>query len=140
MNEIKKDNTEEKILNGIQNRAAYAKRHHWWEAREVAIPILEGLRQLPQVDRAETAGSLRRLKETVGDLDFIVASSNPERVMEWFTSLDEIQEITAKGTTFLIWEGIYRGAILSITPRSIPPKIAPGMLPQPPSIAASPTA
>lgn len=91
--------SEEKILSGIENRAAYAQRHLWWEAREVAEPILEGLRKLKEVERAEAAGSLRRLKETVGDLDFIVASAEPEPVMDWFTSLGGVQEITAKGET-----------------------------------------
>jgi len=91
--------SEEKILGGIENREAYAKRHLWWQAREVAEPILAGLRELTAVDRAEVAGSLRRLKETVGDLDFIVASSDPEPVMDWFTSRDEVQEVTAKGKT-----------------------------------------
>lgn len=91
--------SEEKILSGIENRAAYAQRHLWWAARKVAAPILAGLRQLPEVTRAEVAGSLRRLKETVGDLDFIVASSDPEPVMDWFTTLDEVQEVTAQGRT-----------------------------------------
>ncbi|PXA03794.1 histidinol-phosphatase [Coraliomargarita sinensis] len=91
--------SEEKILSGIENREAYAKRHLWWRAREVAEPILAGLRELPQVERAEVAGSLRRLKETVGDLDFIVASSEPEKVMDWFTSREEVREVTAKGKT-----------------------------------------
>ena len=91
--------SEEKILTGIANRAAYAKRHLWWNARAVAAPILEGLRALPQVERAEAAGSLRRLKETVGDLDFIVASSDPEPVMDWFVGQDAVQEVTAQGAT-----------------------------------------
>ena len=91
--------SEEKILSGIKNRAAYAKRHLWWQAREVAEPILHGLRQLREVERAEVAGSLRRLKETVGDLDFIVAAATPDPVMDWFTSRDEVREVTAKGKT-----------------------------------------
>ncbi|MGB0415974.1 MAG: DNA polymerase/3'-5' exonuclease PolX [Coraliomargarita sp.] len=91
--------SEEKILSGIENRAAYAQRHLWWQANEVAQPILAALRALPPVERAEAAGSLRRLKETVGDLDFIVASSDPEPVMDWFTTLQGVQEVTAKGQT-----------------------------------------
>ncbi|MGC6425006.1 MAG: DNA polymerase/3'-5' exonuclease PolX [Lentimonas sp.] len=91
--------SEEKILSGIENRAAYAKRHHWWSARVVAEPILEGLRALPQVHRAEAAGSLRRLKETVGDLDFIAASSEPDSIMEWFVSQEAVIEVTAQGST-----------------------------------------
>lgn len=91
--------SEEKILTGIANRAAYAKRHLWWNARAVAEPILAGLRGLPQVELAEAAGSLRRLKETVGDLDFIVASAEPQPVMDWFVGQDAVQEVTAHGTT-----------------------------------------
>ena len=89
----------EKILTGIANRAAYAKRHHWWTAREVARPILEGLRGLPQTERAEVAGSLRRLRETVGDLDFIVASADPQPVMDWFVTQPAVAEVTAHGAT-----------------------------------------
>jgi DNA polymerase (family 10) len=89
----------EKILTGIANREAYAKRHHWWTAREVALPILEGLRGLPQTERAEVAGSLRRLRETVGDLDFIVASVDPQPVMDWFVAQPTVAEVTAHGAT-----------------------------------------
>jgi len=89
----------EKILTGIANRAAYAQRHHWWTARAEAEPILTGLLALPQVERAEVAGSLRRLKETVGDLDFIVASSEPQPIMDWFVAQEGVQEVTAHGQT-----------------------------------------
>lgn len=91
--------SEEKILSGIENRAAYAKRHLWWAARSVADSILEGLRQLPGVERVEVAGSLRRLRETVGDLDFIVASEAPGPVMDWFTGQSAVAEVTARGMT-----------------------------------------
>jgi len=91
--------TEENILRGIENRASYSQRHLWWEVRPLAEMVLEGLRGLPEVDSAEAAGSLRRLKETVGDLDFIVASSEPEPVMDWFVGMDGVQEVTAHGAT-----------------------------------------
>jgi len=42
----------ENILRGIANRIAYGKRHLWWDVRSVALPILEGLRQLEAVERA----------------------------------------------------------------------------------------
>ena len=89
----------QKILTGIVNRAAYAKRHLWWAAREVAAPILAGLRALAQVERAEVAGSLRRLRETVGDLDFIVAAAEPGPVMDWFVAQPAVAEVTAHGAT-----------------------------------------
>ena len=89
----------EKILTGISNRASYAKRHLWWKASEIAKPILESLRSLPEVECAEVAGSLRRLRETVGDIDFIVASSDAAPVMEWFTSQASVCEVSAHGST-----------------------------------------
>jgi len=93
------EKTQEKILSGIKNREAYAARHLWWDARRVVDQILPGLRALPEVERAEAAGSFRRGMETVGDLDFIVASSNPASIMDWFTSMDGIAEVTAHGDT-----------------------------------------
>ena len=91
--------SQEKILAGIRNREAYGRRHLWWDAWNIAAPILAGLRQLAGVQRAEVAGSLRRGLETVGDLDFIVAATDAEPVMAWFTSLPEVGEVTARGST-----------------------------------------
>ena len=89
----------DKILSGIANREAYTKRHHWWAAENVAAHILEGLRSLKQVVQAEVAGSLRRLCETVGDLDFIVAAEDAQPVMNWFVNQSAVVEITAQGAT-----------------------------------------
>ena len=91
--------TQEKILSGIKNREAYAARHLWWDARAVVERILPALQALPDVERAEAAGSFRRGMETVGDLDFIVASSNPVPIMEWFVGMEGISEVTAHGET-----------------------------------------
>ncbi len=91
--------SQEKILSGIKNREAYARRHLWWEAFHIAEPILRNLRELPGVELAEHAGSLRRGLETVGDLDFIVASNKPGPVMDWFTAMDGVVEVTAHGET-----------------------------------------
>ena len=91
--------TQEKILAGIKNREAYGRRHLWWEANEIAEPIVKGLRALPGVSRAEAAGSLRRGMETVGDLDFIVAGTDVAGVVAWFTSMTGVVEVTARGET-----------------------------------------
>ena len=93
------EKTQEKILAGIRNREAYGRRHLWWDAWEIAEPIVTGLRKLPQVRRAESAGSLRRGAETVGDLDFLVAASEVAPVVEWFTHLPAVKEVTAQGET-----------------------------------------
>ncbi len=93
------EKTQEKILAGIRNREAYSLRHLWWNASQTAAPILAGLQALPQVSRAENAGSLRRGLETVGDLDFIVAAKDVAPVVEWFTTQQGVREVTAKGDT-----------------------------------------
>ena len=93
------EKTQEKILAGIRNREIYGRRHLWWDARPVAEEILKGLRALPQVRRAEAAGSLRRKMETIGDLDFIVSAGDGAPVVAWFTSQPGIGEVTARGET-----------------------------------------
>ncbi|MGH7997127.1 MAG: DNA polymerase/3'-5' exonuclease PolX [Opitutaceae bacterium] len=93
------EKTAKKILAGVSNREAYGRRHLWWDAWAVAEPILAGLRALPAVRRAEAAGSLRRGLETVGDLDFLVAAAEVAPVVEWFASLPNVKEVTARGDT-----------------------------------------
>jgi DNA polymerase (family 10) len=93
------EKTQEKILAGIRNREAYSRRHLWWEANEASRVILDGLRTLPKVQRAEAAGSLRRGLETVGDLDFIVAADEFAPAVDWFTSRPGVVEVTARGET-----------------------------------------
>jgi len=93
------EKTQEKILAGIKNREAYGRRHLWWDAWEIATPIVAGLRKLPQVKQAEAAGSLRRGMETVGDLDFLVAADEVAPVVAWFTQQPAVKEVTASGET-----------------------------------------
>ena len=89
----------EKILSGIANREAYGKRHLWWSVQEFVQDIVKGLEAQPLVKRSSVAGSFRRRLETVGDLDFIVASDTPGPIMDWFTQIEGVKEITAKGET-----------------------------------------
>lgn len=91
--------TEKNILDSIAHLEQYQKRHLWWNAMTIASPILEGLQNLREVKKAEIAGSLRRNLETIGDLDFLVASPNPEPIIEWFTSQSFVNQVFAKGTT-----------------------------------------
>ena len=93
------EKTQQKLLEGIANREAYGRRHLWWDAYEVAAQILPGLRALPDVVRAEHAGSLRRGLETVGDLDFIVAARQVAPVVDWFCAQAGVKEVTARGET-----------------------------------------
>ncbi len=91
------EKSQEKILSGIRNREAYGKRHLWIRASEAGAPILAGLRQLPGVQQVESCGSLRRRMETVGDLDFLVATTEPAPIVDWFVTQEHVKEITARG-------------------------------------------
>lgn len=93
------EKTQARLLEGIVNRAAYGRRHLWFKAFAEAEPILAGLRARPEVERAEHAGSLRRRLETVGDLDFLVATRDPRPVVDWFVAWPGIKEVTAHGET-----------------------------------------
>lgn len=61
--------------------------------------IVDSLRTLPEVKRAEFAGSIRRMQETVGDLDILVISNKPAKVMDFFVKMPEVQGIIEKGPT-----------------------------------------
>jgi DNA polymerase (family 10) len=55
------------------------------------------LQALPGVKMASVAGSARRMKETIGDIDYLVAAKNPESVMEFFTKMPEVEEVKGRG-------------------------------------------
>lgn len=91
--------TQDNILTGIKNKEAYGRRHLWWDAWQVAAPMVEGLKKIKGVERVSHAGSLRRGLETIGDLDFLVAAEDPQPAMHWFTTQPDVAEITAHGET-----------------------------------------
>jgi DNA polymerase (family 10) len=68
-------------------------------ALDVAEELLAELRGLKQVRRADYAGSLRRMAETIGDLDLLVAGTDAEPIMERFTSLPNVDHVLARGQT-----------------------------------------
>ncbi|GBC98071.1 DNA polymerase/3'-5' exonuclease PolX [bacterium HR17] len=68
-------------------------------ALSLAERIVAALQELPEVIAILPAGSLRRWKETVGDLDILVAARNTQPVMDKFTKLPEVQKVLAHGTT-----------------------------------------
>jgi DNA polymerase (family 10) len=91
--------TEANILAALGAKEAYAKRRLWTQAMELAEPILAALKKAKGVKRAEIAGSLRRKLETIGDLDFLAASSNPKATADWFASQPFVSRVLAKGET-----------------------------------------
>ncbi len=93
------EKSQSKILEAIAFKRQFASRHRLFDALVVAEPILECLRGHPDVIRCSTAGSLRRWKEVIGDIDFLVSSKNPSAVIEDFVSQPGIQSVLAKGET-----------------------------------------
>lgn len=93
------EKTQSNILEALSHQEAYKERHLWWDAMAIAAPILEQLKKQKGVVKAEIGGSLRRKLETIGDLDFLVAASNPSAIMNWFTSQKFVSQILAKGET-----------------------------------------
>jgi len=91
--------TQAKILEGIQFRREHDSQHLLVEALAVAEPMLEGLRTHPRVIQCSLAGSLRRWKEVVGDLDFVVSSKAPGEVLDYFTGQPEVSKVLARGET-----------------------------------------
>jgi DNA polymerase (family 10) len=91
--------TEENVRRGIERLRQQGGRALSSVAMDLAESFLERLGSRADVDRAEYAGSLRRMAETVGDLDLLVASADAAGVMEAFTGAGTVERVLAKGET-----------------------------------------
>src|SRR4030095_11501662 len=74
-------------------------KHLLGDALRVAEPLLESLRQHPDVIRCSTAGSLRRSREVIGDIDLLASTKKPEAVIEHFVAQPGILKLNVKGDT-----------------------------------------
>ena len=97
--------TQDKILQGIAFLSQYADRFLYPVAEEEAARIEAVLRELPEIVRLQAAGSLRRRRETVGDIDMVVSVDDTaaeevrHKIMDVFTSQPSVRAITGKGET-----------------------------------------
>jgi DNA polymerase (family 10) len=94
-----REKTEENILKGIEFLERSGKRIPLGTAYAIASRIVSSLSALETVEEASFAGSLRRMRETVGDIDILVSSPEPESVIRSFTSLDTVERVLAEGKT-----------------------------------------
>jgi DNA polymerase (family 10) len=93
------EKTAQNILEGIERRRMYASKHLLTTAMRAAEPLLELLRQHPDVIRCSGAGSMRRNKEIIGDVDLLASSKKPSEVIAFFCSQPAVIKVTAKGET-----------------------------------------
>jgi len=94
-----KEKTEENILKGLRFLKKDSGRMPIDTAFTAAAGIIAGLKRHPEVIDISPAGSLRRMKETVRDVDILVTSKNGGKVIEAFTGLPEIASVSARGET-----------------------------------------
>jgi len=90
------EKTQSNLLEGIERRRTYASKHLLSEALRAAEPLLDGLRGHPDVIRCGAAGSLRRVKEVIGDIDLLASSKKPAEVIGGFVAQPDIIKVTAR--------------------------------------------
>ena len=90
---------QQQILEATQARLAHVPRVRLNTADEVAAALLAHLRALPGVERAEAAGSLRRRKDSIGDLDLLAQSARGQQVVDAFVRHADVREVLSAGAT-----------------------------------------
>jgi len=93
------EKTQTNLLEAIARQRAYASKHRLDVAWSAAEPLLENLRAHPDVIRCSPAGSLRRSREVIGDIDLLASSKQPAAVIEFFTAQPGIVKVLARGET-----------------------------------------
>lgn len=91
--------TEQHILAAIRTRATFTHRFKLATAAQYAEAFVDYLQHSPAVTRVIVAGSYRRAQDTVGDLDILVTTSAPSRVIDHFVKYGEVADVLAKGST-----------------------------------------
>jgi DNA polymerase (family X) len=93
------EKTQANILEGIERKRTYASKHLLNDAWLAAEPLLENLRSQPDVIRCSPAGSLRRFKEVIGDIDLLASSKKAAAVIKFFVSQPGVLKVLAQGET-----------------------------------------
>jgi DNA polymerase (family 10) len=112
------EEAERHIREAIVARAVTAKRYRLDVILPVARALTDTLRRFPGVLHADAAGSVRRRRDMVGDLDLLVAAEPGGEIMQRFTGMDEVDEIVASGPTR---STVRLGTGLQVDLRVVPP-------------------
>lgn len=91
--------TEQNILKGIRLVRGGQERMPLGRALPLGRELVQALARVPAVRQISLAGSLRRMKDTVGDIDILVTSTKPAAVMQAFAGLPQVAEVLERGAT-----------------------------------------
>src|SRR2546423_5535810 len=111
--------TQEKILAGIDVAASAHARMYWARADEIVQQLQTHMRQVKGIRQMEVAGSYRRGRETIGDIDLLVDADDADAVMDQLGRFEELATVTGRGDTKM---SIRLGRGLQIDLRVVPPK------------------
>lgn len=93
------EKTEKNILQGLEFLKRDKGRFLLGTILPIAREVLEKLKKIKEVEQASLAGSIRRRKETIGDVDFLVVAKDAKKVMDFFVSLPGVEKVWGKGGT-----------------------------------------
>jgi len=113
------ERTETEILNNLNRKKKSQNRISIIAALPIAKKIVKLLKNHKAIQKVDYMGSLRRKKATIGDIDILVSSNNPKKVMDFFTQMSTVTKILVRGDTksSILFEGY-----LQIDLRVVPPK------------------
>ena len=93
------EKSEENIKKGLEQFKRHKERGLLGKVEPQGQAIVQELEKIEGVDKVSLAGSLRRMKETIGDIDILCTSKKPKKVIDTFCTLPQVKEVKAKGTT-----------------------------------------
>lgn len=96
-NELFEEKTRINILRGIKVLSKLTGRMLITTALPIAEEYVARIKKIPGVKKADFVGSLRRMKETIGDIDIVAASSNPKKLIEEFTKFTGVHQVISQG-------------------------------------------
>lgn len=91
----------ENILEALNLQKHYEERTTLWDALDLGETIIESLKKMPEILKADIAGSVRRGKDTIGDIDILVAAKDKDRkkIIAHFTEMKDVSKVLAEGET-----------------------------------------
>jgi DNA polymerase (family X) len=113
------EKSQQKILAGIKDHRQHTSRMLLADAEQFVEPLLDWLRQCPDLERLEVAGSYRRRRETVGDIDLLAIAKRPAAVMKHFLGHAWIEKVEMSGDTRAT---VVLGSGLQVDLRAVPPE------------------